>query len=140
LTQIETKKPLPSIYKLFTLASIYGLSYPQVLLLYGVDTKKVKQYHAEMPIAKTRLVDTILPRGQPHLRFPSVLTEALISAGRAYFPHDRILGHSPVEFIQHFDLRHRTYGFVGLKDYTLIPCFVRVFVEIDPTLRSHDPD
>jgi transcriptional regulator with XRE-family HTH domain len=56
LTQIENEKTaLPSIYKLFTLASIYGLSYPQLLALYGVDTKKVNKYHAEMPIAKTHL-------------------------------------------------------------------------------------
>src|SRR5712664_699269 len=49
------KLALPSIYKLFTLASIYGLSYTEVLALYGVDTKKVKKYHAELPIAKTHL-------------------------------------------------------------------------------------
>ena len=56
LTQIENEKAaLPSIYKLFTLASIYALSYADVLALYGVDTKKVKKYHAELPIAKTRL-------------------------------------------------------------------------------------
>src|SRR6266851_6483840 len=56
LTQIENEKAaLPSIYKLFTLASIYGLSYGEVLALYGVDTKKVKKYHAELPIAKTHL-------------------------------------------------------------------------------------
>jgi len=42
LTQIENEEAaLPSIYKLFTLASIYGLTYSEVLALYGVDTNKV---------------------------------------------------------------------------------------------------
>src|SRR6267378_7157008 len=58
LTQIENEKAaLPSIYKLFSLASIYGLSYAQVLALYGVDTKKVMKYQAELPITKTRLAE-----------------------------------------------------------------------------------
>src|SRR6266404_1724059 len=58
LTQLENEKgALPSIYKLFTLASIYGLSYAEVLALYGVDIKKVKKYHSEMPIAKTHVTE-----------------------------------------------------------------------------------
>src|SRR5712691_10348777 len=55
LAQIENEEnTLPSIYKFFTLASIYGVSYTELLAFYGVDTKKVKKYHAELPIAKTR--------------------------------------------------------------------------------------
>src|SRR5690349_9650481 len=58
LTQIENERTaLPSIYKLFTLAGIYGLSFPDVLALYGVDTKKLKKYHAELPIAKTHITE-----------------------------------------------------------------------------------
>jgi len=138
LTQIENEKTaLPSIYKLFTLASIYGLSYPQLLALYGVDTKKVNKYHAEMPIAKT------------HLAYDS--TEAPVSfeipirfdAGLNLSKTDLLprmiesWGTVPLEFIQHFDLRHRSYGFVGLKDYTLYP-LIRPgsFVEIDPDVKK----
>jgi hypothetical protein len=56
LTQIENEKAsLPSIYKLFTLGSIYGLSYARLLALYGVDVTKVKMFHARIPIAKTHL-------------------------------------------------------------------------------------
>src|SRR5215467_13517189 len=56
LVQIENEKAtLPSIYKLFTLASIYGLSYSEVVGFYGVDTQKARKYHAELPIAKTHI-------------------------------------------------------------------------------------
>jgi len=56
VTQIETEETaMPSIYKLFTLAAIYGLSYPEVLALYGLDTKKLKKYHSELPITKTHI-------------------------------------------------------------------------------------
>src|SRR5882672_2661107 len=65
LTQIENEKAaLPSIYKLFTLASIYGLSYAEVLALYGVDVKKVSTFHAQLPIARTRLAEYD-PSGTP---------------------------------------------------------------------------
>lgn len=139
LTQIENEKAaLPSIYKLFSLASIYGLSYSQVLDLYGVDTKKVKKYHAELPIAKTRLAEC--DSGDPpasleipvrfdaglNLSHTNLLTRMIESWGRV-----------PIEFIQHLDLRHRLYGFVGLKDYTLYP-LIRPgsFVEIDPEVKK----
>jgi len=139
LTQIENEKAaLPSIYKLFTLASIYGLSYPQVLLLYGVDTKKVKQYHAEMPIAKTRLVEYDLTERAASLEIPIRFDRGLnLSRTSLLSRMIESWGTVPLEFIQHFDLRHRTYGFVGLKDYTLYPLLrPGSFVEIDPDIKE----
>src|SRR5712672_3432361 len=56
LTQIENEKTsVPSIYKLFTLASIYGLSYARLLALYGVDISRSTVLHVRIPIAKTHL-------------------------------------------------------------------------------------
>jgi len=139
LTQIENEKAaLPSIYKLFTLASIYGLTYAEVLALYGVDTKKVKQYHAEMPIAKTRLAQYDPTDAPP---FPEIPVR--FDAGPS-LSHTNLLsrmieswGKVPIEFVQQFDLRHRLYGFIGLKDYTLYP-LIRPgsFIEIDPDVKK----
>jgi transcriptional regulator with XRE-family HTH domain len=139
LTQIENEKAaLPSIYKLFTMASIYGLSYPQVLALYGVNTKKVKNYHAEMPIAKTHLAEFDSTEAPTSLEIPIRFDAGLNLSKTNLLP--RMIeswGTVPLEFIQHFDLRHRLYGFVGLKDYTLYP-LIRPgsFVEIDPELKK----
>jgi len=139
LTQIENEKTaLPSIYKLFTLASIYGLSYPQVLALYGVDTSKLKKYHAEMPIAKTHLAEYRSSDPPASLEIPIRFDAGLNLSKTNLLP--RMIeswGTVPLEFIQHFDLRHRSYGFVGLKDYTLYP-LIRPgsFVEIDPDVKK----
>jgi transcriptional regulator with XRE-family HTH domain len=139
LTQIENEKAaLPSIYKLFTLASIYGLSYAEVLALYGVDTKKVKKYHAELPIAKTHLAqyDSAEP---PALLEVPVRFDAGLNLSQTSLLSRMIesWGKVPLEFVQHFDLRHRLYGFIGLKDYTLYP-LIRPgsFVEIDPDVKK----
>ncbi len=139
LTQIEnTRGKLPSIYKLFTLASIYGLSYPELLALFGVDTTKVKKYHAEMPVAKTHLAEVNSKEGRAPLEIPIRFDAGL------NLSHTNLLsrmieswGTVPLEFIQHFDMRHRLYGFVGLKDYTLYP-LIRPgsFVEINPDVKK----
>jgi transcriptional regulator with XRE-family HTH domain len=140
LTQIENEKTaLPSIYKLFTLASIYGLSYAQVLALYGIDTKKLTKYHSEMPITKTHMTEY----GSGEERSASfeipIRFDAGMNLGKTNLLPRMIesWGTIPLEFIQHFDLRHRSYGFVGVKDYTLYP-LIRPgsFVEIDPEVKN----
>ncbi len=140
LTQIENEKTaLPSIFKLFTLASIYGLSYPQVLALYGVDTKKLKKYHSEMPIAKTHITEYGSGEERPASIEIPIRFDAGMNLGKTNLLPRMIesWGTVPLEFIQHFDLRHHSYGFVGLKDYTLYP-LIRPgsFVEIDPDIKN----
>ncbi len=139
LTQIENEEDaLPSIYKLFTLASVYGLSYGDVLALYGVDAKKVKKYHAELPIAKTRLAQYDSAEAPESLEVP-VRFDAGVNLSQTKLLSHMIesWGRVPLEFIQHFDLRHRLYGFVGLKDYTLYPLIKPgSFVEIDSNVKK----
>jgi len=139
LAQIENEeKALPSIYKFFTLASIYGVSYTKLLAFYGVDTKKVKKYHAELPIAKTHLAQYDSTEAPESLEVP-VRFDPELNLGQTNLLSRMIesWGRVPFEFIQHFDLRHRLYGFVGLKDYTLYP-LIRPgsFVEIDPNAKK----
>ncbi len=139
LTQIENEQvPLPSIYKLFTLASIYGLSYPHLLVLYGVDTKKLNKYHAEIPIAKTHLAQYDSTEPYEPLEIP-IRFDAGLNLNQTNLLSRMIeaWGTVPLEFVQHFDLRNRLYGFVGLKDYTLYP-LIRPgsFVEIDPDVKK----
>src|SRR5689334_17520264 len=138
LTQIENEEAaLPSIYKLFTLASIYGLTYSEVLALYGVDTNKVKKYHAEFPIKKTHLARYDSAEAPATLAVPVRFDAGL------NLSHTNLLsrmieswGRVPLEFVQQLDLRNRLYGFIGLKDYTLYP-LIRPgsFVEIDPDVK-----
>ncbi len=114
LTQIENEKTaLPSIFKLFTLASIYGLSYPQVLALYGVDTKKLKKYHSEMPIAKTHITEYGSGEERPASIEIPIRFDAGMNLGKTNLLPRMIesWGTVPLEFIQHFDLRHHSYGF-----------------------------
>ena len=140
LTQIENEKTsLPSIYKLFTLASIYGLSYSNLLALYGVDVNKINTFHARMPIAKTHLAELDSAAPSPASLELPVRFDAGLNMTQTNLLSRMIetWGKVPLEFIQHLDLRHRLYGFVGLKDYTLYPLLrPGSFVEIDPEVKN----
>ena len=140
LTQIENEKTsLPSIYKLFTLASIYGLSYTRLLALYGVDLTKIKLFHAQIPIAKTHLAqnegdEQVASSLELPVRFDAGLN---LSKTNLLSRMIETWGKVPLEFVQHLDLRHRLYGFIGFSDYTLYPLLrPGSFVEIDPELKN----
>jgi transcriptional regulator with XRE-family HTH domain len=144
LTQIENERTaLPSIYKLFTLACIYGLNYSTLLLLYGVDLKKITILHSRVPVPKTHLTENEVPpdiEPQP-LELP-VRFDAALNLGQTNLLSRMIetWGRVPLEFVQHLDLRNRLYGFVGFRDYTLYPLLrPGSFVEIDPELKNFDP-
>jgi transcriptional regulator with XRE-family HTH domain len=140
LTQIENEKTsLPSIYKLFTLASIYGLSYTSLLALYGVDTSKVKLFHSRMPVAKTHLAQFEASDQTSQTLDLPVRFDAGLNLGQTNLLSRMIetWGRVPLEFVQHLDLRHRLYGYVGFGDYTLYPLLrPGSFVEIDPELKN----
>jgi len=142
LTQIENERSaLPSIYKLFTLASIYGLSYSNLLSLYGVDIAKVNAFHAHMPISKTHLAEFESAASPATLELP-VRFDAGLNMNQTNLLSRMIetWGRVPLGFVQHLDLRHRLYGFVGLEDFTLYPLLKPgSFVEIDPELRNPKP-
>ena len=142
LTQIENdKSALPSIYKLFTLASIYGLDYANLLSMYGVDVKKAGLFHGRMPIPKTHLADFKSMAGSSSstsfelpVRFDAGLN---LSKTNLLSRMIETWGKVPIEFIQHLDLRNRLYGFVGFTDLTLYPLLrPGSFVEIDPEVRK----
>src|SRR5258708_14829881 len=133
---------MPSIYKLFTLAAIYGLSYPEVLALYGLDTTKLKKYHFELPITKTHITEYGSGEERPASFEIPIRFDAGMNLGKTNLLPRMIesWGTVPLEFIQHFDSRHRSYGFVGMKDYTLYP-LIRPgsFVAIDPQPQAPRP-
>jgi transcriptional regulator with XRE-family HTH domain len=139
LTQIENEiVGIPGVYKLFTLASVYGLSYSDVLALFGVQANKVKKYHAELPISRTRLTRYDSAEAAASLEVP-VRFDAGLNLSQTGLLSRMIesWGRVPIEFLQHLDLRNRLYGFIGLKDYTLYP-LIRPgsFLEIDSDIKK----
>jgi len=139
LTQIENdESAMPSIYKLFTLASIYGLSYSQVLAFYGVDVRKVSAFHAQFPVPRTHVAEFDSEESPRAFEIPIRFDAGLnLSHTNLLTRMIETWGVVPLQFIRRFDLRRRLYGFVGFKDYTLYPLLrPGSFVEIDPEVKK----
>src|SRR5260370_19118681 len=51
-----------------------------------------------------------------------------------------VWGEVPIALIQHLDIRHELYGYIGLEDLTLYPLLrPGSFVQIDPRMRKIHP-
>jgi hypothetical protein len=51
-----------------------------------------------------------------------------------------VWGEVPIALIQHLDIRHSLYGYIGLQDFTLYPLLrPGSFVQIDPRVRKIQP-
>jgi transcriptional regulator with XRE-family HTH domain len=138
LVQIENRGAVPSVYKLFSLAAIYGITFTYLLSLYGLDLDKVITYHAQMPVPKTHLAD-VDPSQVPGWAELSMRCDDDVSLERTNLLSRMVgtRGQVPLGLIQGLDHHpNRLYGFVGTEDYTLYP-LIRpgTFVEIDPDSR-----
>ena len=138
LTQVENKTRMPSVYKLFTLASVYGLTYTYLLSLYGVDLTKIIRYHGQMPLRKTHLATLDSGDGASAIELP-IRFDAGLNLNHTTLLSRMIeaWGRVPIELIKGLSPRHRLYGFVGLDDFTLYPLLrPGSFVEINPELNK----
>src|SRR6266581_3954827 len=60
LAQIENDNAIPSVFKIFTLSAIYGLSFNEILIRYGVDSDRTHRYREEIRLPATRPVSAEL--------------------------------------------------------------------------------
>src|SRR5258708_6374562 len=139
LTQIENDDAaLTSLYRLFRHDSIYGMSVPELLLVIGVDSQKVVIYHDLMPLPKTHLTRYQSLEESSAIELP-VRFDASWNLNETHLL-SRIVetwGRIPLTLLSRLDLRHRLYGYIGLKDYTLYPLIKPgSFVQINPEIKK----
>ena len=53
LSQIEATGPVPSVQKLFSLSVIYGISFVELLYLFGIDLERIGLHQLEIRLPKT---------------------------------------------------------------------------------------
>src|SRR5260370_16216276 len=143
LTQIENgDAALSSIHKLFSLASIYCMSVPELLLVIGVDSQKAAIYHDQMRLPKTHLARYQSLEESSAIELP-VRFDASWNLNETHLL-SRIVemwGRVPLTLLSHLDLRHRLYGYIGLKDYTLYPLIKPgSLLQIDPEIKNLKPN
>jgi transcriptional regulator with XRE-family HTH domain len=137
LTQIENETSMPSVFKLFTLCSIYGLDLHAVLSKYGVNANRTHSYETRFLPEATRTIaaeihgtldKVMVPvRLDPTFRWENTqLINRVVS----------MWGEIPAAFLLRASPRRHTYGFVGLTDRTMFPLLrPGSLVMIDPEKR-----
>jgi transcriptional regulator with XRE-family HTH domain len=138
LTQIENKQSTPSVYKLYSLGVIYRVKFTDLLLLYGVDLEKLSKYQLATPLGKTHLARLEIYDKDRPVSFPVRFDPGFEPAKTNLLSRMvEIWGEVPISLIQHLDIRHSQYGYIGLKDYTLYPLLrPGSFVQIDQHVNT----
>jgi transcriptional regulator with XRE-family HTH domain len=121
LVQIENEESIPSIYKLFTLSSIYGVSIQDLLSIY-LDLEAAKRLHFSMQLSNTHLASFEDSSVKKAIPFPIHFHSASPDAGTDLLSHMvQVWGEVPASLLEHLNLPRFRYGFIGLSDYTMYP-------------------
>ena len=137
LAQIENETSMPSVFKLFTLCSIYGLVLHDVLSKYGVNANHTHNYETRFLPEATRTISSEIHGSMETITIPVRLdptfrleTTQLINRAVALW------GEIPASFLLRAKPRQHTYGFIGLTDRTMFPLLrPGSLVMIDPQRR-----
>ena len=137
LTQIENEPSIPSVFKLFSLCSVYGLDLHDVLSKFGVNANRVHSYRSRFLPETTRVTSAeiygfedkvLVPvRIDPSFRWETTqLVNRVVS----------MWGEIPAAFLLNRNVRRHTYGYVGMTDRTMFPLLrPGSLVMIDPERR-----
>jgi transcriptional regulator with XRE-family HTH domain len=121
LSEIENKGTVPTIYRLYSLCSIYRLDLLDVMEWYGVDSGELAADAATAEIARTHVIGFgSLETG--HVQVPLALDPG-IDMRRTTFLSRMIQrwGKLPLSLLNGFDLKGHRYAFIGMEDWLMYP-------------------
>jgi transcriptional regulator with XRE-family HTH domain len=141
LTQLENSDSVPSIFKLYSLAAIYHVKFTDLMLYFGVDLHKVTHHQQLAPLPNTHLTTLEVYDEEKTVSFPVRFDRAFdLDNTNLLSRMVEVWGEVPVALLQHLDLRHSLYGYIGLEDFTLHPLLrPGSFVQIDQRARKIQP-
>jgi transcriptional regulator with XRE-family HTH domain len=133
LAEIENNRTLPSIYKLYSLSTIYRIEFSDLLTAFGIDLEKISYHQMRLPLPKTHLTHLTVYDEERPISFPVRFDPGFTAKKTNLLSRMvEIWGEVPIALIQHLDLRKSIYGYIGLGDYSLYPILrPGSFVQID---------
>ena len=140
LAQIENKGSVPSVFKLATLSTIYGIPINEILSNY-IELAAMGRLHHSMNASSTHasVLDDLEEAGCQTVPFP-VSFRSGISPDQTNLLSCMVeaWGDIPPALLGQLNLRKHRYGWIGLSDYTMYPLLrPGSFVQIEkcPTIR-----
>jgi transcriptional regulator with XRE-family HTH domain len=118
LSDIETKGVQPTIYRLYSLAVIYGMDFREMLLWYGIDFSLTGRDAQALRMERTHKVSRLLPEAVKVPVFDRGFDEKrTMNLGRMI----QQWGMLPVAYLEQFSDARYTYAFIGTQDFTMFP-------------------
>lgn len=140
LADIENKGTVPSIFRLYTLCTIYRLDFQEVLEWYGVNLSALPGDAAAIEIERTHVLDFSVD-GHGEIQVPLSLDPG-VDLRRTTFL-SRVIqrwGRLPLMLLNGLDLRNHRYAFIGTEDWYMYPLLQPgSLVVIDETKRKIVP-
>jgi transcriptional regulator with XRE-family HTH domain len=137
LSDMENKGTVPSIYRLYSLCTIYRMEVSEVLDWYGVTLATQAADAASISLSKTHPIGfTAPPWGE--VQMPLSLEPGLDL--RKTFLVSRVIqrwGKMPISLLGNLELKHLRYAFVGSDDWRMYPLiYPESFLLIDDAQKK----
>lgn len=139
LSQIEETDSIPSVCKMYSLAVIFHMSFPEIVEIFGVDLERITRYQMQLPRRlKTHLTNIEVTDKNRHVTFPIRFDRGFKASSTNLL--SRVVetwGEIPISLVQHLDIRNSLYGYVGLNDNSMYPVLrPGSFVQIDQRVNK----
>jgi len=141
VSDIETGKLRPKLFKLHSLSLIYGRDLHELMGFYGLDIRRSSEDQGLVSLPNTCLIKPPVD-SQQTITIPVELQGGVELArtnlvSRLFHRYAEV----PVPMLQKIDWQHALYGYIGTNDYTLDP-IIRPgsLVQIDPHQCKVTPD
>jgi transcriptional regulator with XRE-family HTH domain len=121
LSAIENEGTVPSIYRLYSLCTIYRLDLTEVLEWYGVQLSNMPVDAAQLQLERTSLLG-FGANGHGDIMLPLSLDPG-IDLRRTTFLSRMIQrwGKLPASLLNALDLKNHRYAFLGTEDWSMYP-------------------
>jgi len=133
LSDFETKGIVPSIFRLYSLAVIYGMDYSELVSWYGLDLADQRRILGWEPTPKTN--KTNLSAGLTEIEIPVRIDPGFDVTRTSNI--GRLIerwGLVPLVFLRELSDSRFTYGYIGTQDFTMYPLLMPgSFLRIDET-------
>ncbi len=137
LSDIENRGTVPSIFRIYSLCTIYRLNFVEVLAWYGVDLSQSAADSLITPNPKTHPVD-LLNEITHSVEGPIAFDPGMDLQRTTYL--SRMIakwGPLPVQMFHGLDLKNQHYAFIGSDDWFMYPLLrPGSLVAIDETQRK----
>jgi transcriptional regulator with XRE-family HTH domain len=137
LSDIENKGTVPSIFRLYSLCTIYRLELPEVMEWYGVSLAKQAADAAAISIGRTHPIN-FSSGFYGDLQVPLSLDPGVDLRKTTFLSHVvQRWGKLPLSLLSGTDVKNLRYAFVGSDDWSMYPLiYPESLILIDETQRK----